>query len=207
MLGFDSLFSQYQPKCLVLWIWSLAKGGSPMSRNFYMPTRVGKTEAVYGRSRVNLKVKRGSTFYVYERPCIQIAAILFTRVKVLCAYAHKNPPQRWKSTPKVVVHGGLTCYQVFSLERTTISIRNSVKGGIIRTSEAHSCSVPTTGISIASLLDLSSLANRGIPSAFLMACLFLVLLLQLHKASAPQRATSACMADALARDPQSRSAT
>ena len=56
---------------------------------FYMPTRVGKTEAVYGRSRVNLNVKRGSTFYVYERPCIQIAAILFTRVKVLCAYAHK----------------------------------------------------------------------------------------------------------------------
>ena len=60
-----------------------------MSRNFYMPTRVGKTEEVYGRSRVNLKIKRGSTFYVYERPCIQIAAILFTRVKVLCAYAHK----------------------------------------------------------------------------------------------------------------------
>ena len=60
-----------------------------MSRNFYMPTRVGKTEAVYGRSRVNLKVKRGSTFYVYERPCIQIAAILLTRVKVLRAYAHK----------------------------------------------------------------------------------------------------------------------
>ena len=60
-----------------------------MSRNFYMPTRVGKTEEVYGRSRVNLKIKRGSTFYVYERPCIQIAAILFTRVKVLRAYAHK----------------------------------------------------------------------------------------------------------------------
>ena len=112
-----------------------------------------------------------------------------------------------KSTPKVVVHGGLTCYQVFFFERITILIRNSMKAGVIRTSEAHSCSVPTTGISIASLLDLSSLANRGIPSAFLMACLFLVLLLQLHKASAPQRATSACMADALARDPQSRSAT
>ena len=89
MLGFDSLFKQYQPKCLVLWISSLAKGGSPMSRNFYERTRVNKVEAVYGKSRVNLKVKRGSTFYVYERPCIQIAAILFTRAKVLCAYAHK----------------------------------------------------------------------------------------------------------------------
>ena len=30
-----------------------------MSRNFYMRTRVGKTEAVL---RVNLKVKRGSRF-------------------------------------------------------------------------------------------------------------------------------------------------
>ena len=102
---------------------------------------------------------------------------------------------------------GLTWYQVSFFERITISMRNSVKAGVLRTSEAHSCSVPTTGISIASLSDLSSLANRGIPSAFLMACLFFVLLLQLHKASAPQRATSACMADALARDPQSRSAT
>ena len=80
----------------------------------------------------------------------------------------------------MVVHGDLTCYQVFFFELITISVRNSVKAGIIRTSEAHSCSVPTTGISIASLLDLSSLANRGIPSAFLMACLFFVLLLQLQ---------------------------
>ena len=137
---------------------------------------------------------------------IYIAAILFTRFKVYLR-AHIKFTRQPKSTPKVVVHGGLTCYQVFFFERATISIRNSMKAGVIPTSEAHSCSVPTTGISIASLLDLSSLANRGIPSAFLMACLFLVLLLQLHKASAPQRATSACMADALARDPQSRSAT
>ena len=33
-----------------------------MSRNFYVRTRVSKIEAVYGRSRVNLKVKRGSRF-------------------------------------------------------------------------------------------------------------------------------------------------
>ena len=33
-----------------------------MSRNFYMRTCVGKTEEVYGRSHVNLKVKRGSRF-------------------------------------------------------------------------------------------------------------------------------------------------
>ena len=163
-----------------------------MSRNFYMRTRVGKTEEVYGRSHVNLKVKRGSRF-------LRLRAALYT---LQLFYLRQR-----KSTLKVVVHGDLTSYRLFFFELITILIRNSVKAGVIRTSEAHSCSVPTTGISIASLLDLSSLANRGIPSAFLMACLFLVLLLQLHKASAPQRATSACMADALARDPQSRSAT
>ena len=42
-----------------------------MSRNFYMPTRVGKTEAVYGRSRVNLKVKRASRF-------LRLRAALYT---------------------------------------------------------------------------------------------------------------------------------
>ena len=177
-----------------------------MSRNFYMPTRVGKTEAVYGRSRVNLKVKRGSRF-LSLRAVLYTLQLFYLRAYKFYVRTHIKFTLQRKSTPKVVVHGGLTCYQVFFFERITISVRNSVKAGVILTSEAHSCSVPTTGISIASLLDLSSLANRGIPSAFLMACLFLVLLLQLHKASAPQRATSACMADALARDPQSRSAT
>lgn len=62
-------------------------------------------------------------------------------------------------------------------------------------------------MSIASLLDLSSLAKRGIPPALRIACLFLVLLLQLHRASAPQRATSASRSDALIRVPQSRSDT
>ena len=179
-----------------------------MSRNFYMRMRVGKTEAVHGRSNLNLKVKLSEVqgFYVFTSGLVYMAVILFTRVKVLCAYAHKI-----YVTAEIHPKGG--CTWSFNLlpgvffERISISIRNSVKAGVIRTSEAHSCSVPTTGISIASLLDISSLAKRGIPSAFLMACLFLVLLLQLHKASAPLRATSACIADALARDPQSRSAT
>ena len=55
-----------------------------MSRNFYMPTRVGKTEEVYGRSRVNLKVKRGSTFYVYERPCIHYSYFIYARKSFMC---------------------------------------------------------------------------------------------------------------------------
>ena len=42
-----------------------------MSRNFYMRPRVGKTEAVYGKSRVNLKVKRGSRF-------LRLRAALYT---------------------------------------------------------------------------------------------------------------------------------
>lgn len=60
--------------------------------------------------------------------------------------------------------------------------------------------------------DLRRRARRGIPPAFLMACLFLVLLLQLHRASAPQRATSMSFsisteAGAEPRGAQSRSAT
>lgn len=58
------------------------------------------------------------------------------------------------------------------------------------TSEAHSCRVPTTGISMFSCGDLSRRPNQGIPPALRMASLFLVLLLQLHSARAPQRATS-----------------
>ena len=55
-----------------------------MSRNFYMPTRVGKTEAVYGRSRVNLKVKRGSRF-------LRLRAALYTlQLFYLRIYARKS---------------------------------------------------------------------------------------------------------------------
>ena len=53
-----------------------------MSRNFYMPTRVGKTEAVYGRSRVNLKVKRGSRF-------LRLRAALYTNCSYFI-YARKS---------------------------------------------------------------------------------------------------------------------
>ena len=59
-----------------------------MSRNFYMPTRVGKTEAVW---KVTRKPKSKARFQVFTftSGLVYIAAILFTRVKVLCAYAHK----------------------------------------------------------------------------------------------------------------------
>ena len=78
---------------------------------------------------------------------------------------------------------------------------------IFPTSWAHSCKVPTTGISIFSLFDFNNLASRGIPPAFLMAILFLVLLLQLHKAKAPARATSIEKSDALVTSPQSSKRT
>ena len=55
-----------------------------------------------------------------------------------------------------------------------------------------------------SLLDLRSFANNGIPPACLIAILFFVLLLQLHKASAPARATSIAKLLALDTSPQSR---
>lgn len=58
------------------------------------------------------------------------------------------------------------------------------------TSEAHSCRVPTTGISMFSCGDLSRCPSSGMPPALRIASLFLVLLLQLHSAKAPQRATS-----------------
>ena len=60
----------------------------------------------------------------------------------------------------------------------------------MRTSVAHSCSVPTTGMSMFSCGDLSSLARRGMAPALRMACLFLVLLEHDQSARAPLRATS-----------------
>lgn len=59
-----------------------------------------------------------------------------------------------------------------------------------QTSEAHSCNVPTTGMSMFFCGDLSSRPSIGIPPALRMASLFQVLLLQLQRARAPQRATS-----------------
>ena len=58
------------------------------------------------------------------------------------------------------------------------------------TSEAHSCSVPTTGVKMFACEELSHLANNGMPPALRIASLFLVLLLQLQSAKAPQRAIS-----------------
>lgn len=58
------------------------------------------------------------------------------------------------------------------------------------TTDANSCRLPTTGISMFSFEDLSKHASRGMPPAWLMATLTLVLLLQLQRARAAQRATS-----------------
>lgn len=58
------------------------------------------------------------------------------------------------------------------------------------TSDAHSCKVPTTGMSMSSWEVFSSRANKGMPPALRMASLFEWLLLQLQSARAPQRATS-----------------
>lgn len=58
------------------------------------------------------------------------------------------------------------------------------------TSEAHSCKVPTTGMHILSCGLLSNDARRGITPDRLISCLFFLLLLKLHNASAPHRATS-----------------
>ena len=46
-------------------------------------TRVNEIEAMYGRSRVNVKVERGSTF-TFTRGLSNTASILFTRVKFPC---------------------------------------------------------------------------------------------------------------------------
>ena len=66
-------------------------GGFPQPRNFYLSThvnftRVNKIEAMYRRSRVNVKIGPRSAC-VYARPFIYIASILFTRVKVRCLLA------------------------------------------------------------------------------------------------------------------------
>lgn len=62
------------------------------------------------------------------------------------------------------------------------------------TSEAHSCSVPTIGIKMSLCEHLSHLASNGMPPALRIAFLFLVLLLQLQSAKAPQRAVSVSLA-------------
>ena len=63
-------------------------------------TRVNEIEAIYERSRVNVKVKRDSTFTfkgVCKRDLSYMASILFTRVKFTAVRTSKlrdtgNPP-------------------------------------------------------------------------------------------------------------------
>ena len=64
-----------------------------LSRNFYTRThvnftRVNKVKAMYGRSRVSVKVKRGSSF-IFTRGLSYIASISFTLVKLTCVRTEK----------------------------------------------------------------------------------------------------------------------
>jgi hypothetical protein len=77
----------------------------------------------------------------------------------------------------------------------------------LHTSDAHSCKVPTTGINMASLVDFSNRASKGIPPALRIARLFFVLLLQLHNASAPALATFISSSAAFDNKPQSSKLT
>ena len=59
-----------------------------LSLNFYTRTnvnftRVNKIQAMYGRSRVSVKVERGSTF-TFTRGVSYITSISFTHVKFTC---------------------------------------------------------------------------------------------------------------------------
>ena len=51
-------------------------------------THVNKVEAIYGRSRVSVKVERGSTF-TFTRGLSYIASISFMRVKFTCIRSEK----------------------------------------------------------------------------------------------------------------------
>ena len=51
-------------------------------------TRVNEIEAMYGRSRVNVKVERSSTF-TFTRGLSNTASILLTRVKFPCVRKEK----------------------------------------------------------------------------------------------------------------------
>ena len=69
------------------------KGGFPLLRNFYVSThvnftRVNKIEAMYGRSRVNVKVEPRSTFTL-SRGVSYIAYISFTHVIFMCVRTEK----------------------------------------------------------------------------------------------------------------------
>ena len=74
-------------------VLNLSKGWFPLSRNFFVDsrnfnvwTRVNKIEAMYERTRLNVKLERGSTF-TFTRDLPYIVSILFTRVKLTCVRA------------------------------------------------------------------------------------------------------------------------
>ena len=69
------------------------KGGFPLLRNLYVSThvnfmRVNKIKAMYGRSRVNVKVEPRSTFTL-TRGVSYIAYISFTQVIFMCVRTEK----------------------------------------------------------------------------------------------------------------------
>ena len=69
------------------------KGGFPLLRNFYVSThvnfmRVNKIKAMYGRSRVNVKVEPRSTFTL-TCGVSYIAYISFTQVIFMCVRTEK----------------------------------------------------------------------------------------------------------------------
>ena len=72
------------------------KGGFPLSRDFYVCTRVNKIETMYERSRVSVNVEQGSTF-TFTRDLPYIVSISFTRVYFTCVRKEKITRQ-WKST-------------------------------------------------------------------------------------------------------------
>ena len=64
------------------------KGGFPLSRDFYVRTRVNKIQTMYERSRVSVKVEQGSTF-TFTRDLPYIVSISFTRVYFTCVRTEK----------------------------------------------------------------------------------------------------------------------
>ena len=64
------------------------KGGFPLSRDFYVRTRVNKIQTMYERSRVSVKVEQGSTF-TFTRDLPYIVSISFTRVHFTCVRTEK----------------------------------------------------------------------------------------------------------------------
>ena len=62
----------------------LNQGEFPLPRNFFVRTHVNAIEAMYDRSRINVKVELLSTF-TFTRDTSYNACIFFARVKFTCA--------------------------------------------------------------------------------------------------------------------------